>query len=66
MSCVVLIVGAPKVHWLKKMRPTPGVAASCARSSCVDMSACSALPSMASRELAPRDTGDSNTKFPLR
>eukprot|EP00965_Chrysotila_dentata_P134693 4455346-Pleurochrysis_carterae.AAC.1 len=65
MSCVVFGVGARKVHWSKKMRPTPGVAASRARSSCVDMSACSDLPSIASRELPPRDTGDSNTKFPL-
>eukprot|EP00965_Chrysotila_dentata_P028639 951801-Pleurochrysis_carterae.AAC.3 len=64
MSCVAFGVGAPKMHWSKKMRPTPAVAASRARSSWVDMSASSFLPSMANRELAPRDTaGDSN--FPL-
>eukprot|EP00965_Chrysotila_dentata_P022125 732275-Pleurochrysis_carterae.AAC.1 len=66
MSCVAFGVGVPKVHWSKKMRPTPDVAASRARSSCMDMSACSDLPSIANGELAPRDTGDSNTKFPLR
>eukprot|EP00965_Chrysotila_dentata_P182643 6031188-Pleurochrysis_carterae.AAC.1 len=65
ISCVALCVGAPKTHWSKNMRPTPYVAASCARSLCVDMSACSLLPSMAKRESAPRDTGDSNTKSPL-
>eukprot|EP00965_Chrysotila_dentata_P258420 6213212-Pleurochrysis_carterae.AAC.3 len=32
MSCVALGVDAPKTHWSKKMRPTPFVAASCARS----------------------------------
>eukprot|EP00965_Chrysotila_dentata_P018346 610430-Pleurochrysis_carterae.AAC.1 len=48
------------------MRPTPVEAASRARSSCVDMSACSLLPSIANRESAPRDTGDSKMKFPPR
>eukprot|EP00965_Chrysotila_dentata_P053136 1763194-Pleurochrysis_carterae.AAC.1 len=38
MRCVALGVGAPKTHWSKKMRPTPFVAASCARSLCVGMS----------------------------
>eukprot|EP00965_Chrysotila_dentata_P027548 915633-Pleurochrysis_carterae.AAC.1 len=33
-------------------------------SSCVDMSTCSALPSIAKREDRPRDTGDSKTKLP--
>eukprot|EP00965_Chrysotila_dentata_P066343 2196470-Pleurochrysis_carterae.AAC.1 len=47
------------------MRATPFDAASCVRSSCVDMSACSLFPSMAKRESAPRDTGDSKTKSPL-
>eukprot|EP00965_Chrysotila_dentata_P149954 4952294-Pleurochrysis_carterae.AAC.1 len=39
------------------MRPVPLVAASCAGSSCVDMSTCSLFPSIAKRECAPRDTG---------
>eukprot|EP00965_Chrysotila_dentata_P048338 1603236-Pleurochrysis_carterae.AAC.1 len=30
------------------------------------MSACSLLPSIANREVAPRGTGDSTTKLPLR
>eukprot|EP00965_Chrysotila_dentata_P129199 4270689-Pleurochrysis_carterae.AAC.1 len=47
------------------MRPTPCVVAICARSVCVDMSACSLFPLMAKRELAPRETGDSKTKFPF-
>eukprot|EP00965_Chrysotila_dentata_P049117 1628982-Pleurochrysis_carterae.AAC.1 len=66
MSCVAFGVGAPKTHWSKKMRPTPAVAARRARSVCVDMSACSPLPSMANRDSDPRDTGDSKTKLPLR
>eukprot|EP00965_Chrysotila_dentata_P168421 5561413-Pleurochrysis_carterae.AAC.1 len=53
------------MHWLKKMRPTPVDAARRARS-CVDMSACSLLPSIAKRESAPRDTGDLKMKFPPR
>eukprot|EP00965_Chrysotila_dentata_P145565 4808437-Pleurochrysis_carterae.AAC.1 len=65
ISCVALAVGAPKTHWSKKILPTPFVAASSARSLCVDMSTCSLFPSMAKREFAPRDTGDSNTKSPL-
>eukprot|EP00965_Chrysotila_dentata_P036241 1207192-Pleurochrysis_carterae.AAC.1 len=65
MSCVALGVGAPKTHWSEKMRPTPFVVASCARSVCVDMSACSFFPSTAKREFAPRETGDSNTKLPF-
>eukprot|EP00965_Chrysotila_dentata_P168154 5553100-Pleurochrysis_carterae.AAC.1 len=48
------------------MRPTPAVAARRARSTCVDMSACSLLPLIAKREFAPRDTDDSKTKLPLR
>eukprot|EP00965_Chrysotila_dentata_P157144 5191913-Pleurochrysis_carterae.AAC.3 len=66
MSCVAFGVGAPTMHWSKKMRPTPAVAARHARSLCDDISACSFLPLMANRELAPRDTGDSSTKLPLR
>eukprot|EP00965_Chrysotila_dentata_P074049 2446184-Pleurochrysis_carterae.AAC.2 len=66
MSYVAFGAGAPKTHWSKKMGPTPAVAARRMRSSCVDMSACSFLPSMAKRELTPRDTGNSNTKLPLR
>eukprot|EP00965_Chrysotila_dentata_P036925 1228650-Pleurochrysis_carterae.AAC.1 len=65
MSCVALGVDAPKTHWSKKMRSTPVVAASCARSLCVDMSACSFFPSMANREFSLRETGDSKTKSPL-
>eukprot|EP00965_Chrysotila_dentata_P170356 5622997-Pleurochrysis_carterae.AAC.1 len=64
MICVVLGVGAPNTHWSKKMRPTPAVAPKRARSSCVDMSACSLLPSTANRESAPRETGDSKIKLP--
>eukprot|EP00965_Chrysotila_dentata_P132629 4385664-Pleurochrysis_carterae.AAC.1 len=48
------------------MRPTPVEAARRARSSCVDISACSLLPFIAKRESAPRDTGDSKMKFPPR
>eukprot|EP00965_Chrysotila_dentata_P026645 883388-Pleurochrysis_carterae.AAC.1 len=47
------------------MRSTPFVAASCTRSLCVDMSACSLFPSMAKREFSPLETGDSKTKSPL-
>eukprot|EP00965_Chrysotila_dentata_P167617 5534944-Pleurochrysis_carterae.AAC.1 len=65
MSCVALGVGAPKTHWSKKMRSSPFVAASCFRSLCVDMSACSLFPLMAKREFSPRKTGDSKTKSPL-
>eukprot|EP00965_Chrysotila_dentata_P135865 4491372-Pleurochrysis_carterae.AAC.1 len=65
MICVVLSVRAPKTHWSKKMRPTPCVAAERARSSCVDMSACLLLPSIANRDSAPRETGDSKMKLPL-
>eukprot|EP00965_Chrysotila_dentata_P027776 923196-Pleurochrysis_carterae.AAC.1 len=64
MIRVVLGVGAPKTHWSKKMRPTPADAARRASSSCVDMSACSFLPSIASRESTPRETGDSKMKLP--
>eukprot|EP00965_Chrysotila_dentata_P185311 6117306-Pleurochrysis_carterae.AAC.1 len=64
MNCVVFGHGAPKVHWSKKMRPTPGIDARRAMSLCVDMSACSALPSMAKRDDRPCDTGDSNMKLP--
>eukprot|EP00965_Chrysotila_dentata_P117564 3884447-Pleurochrysis_carterae.AAC.1 len=53
ISCVAEGVGAPKTQWSKKMRPTPFVAASCARSLCVDMSKCSLFPSIAKRESAP-------------
>eukprot|EP00965_Chrysotila_dentata_P012605 415908-Pleurochrysis_carterae.AAC.1 len=60
MSCVVLGKDAPNVHWSKKMRSTPAVAASRARSECVDMSTCSSFPSIANRDCVPRDTGDSN------
>eukprot|EP00965_Chrysotila_dentata_P071111 2350054-Pleurochrysis_carterae.AAC.1 len=64
MSCDVLGVGAPNTHWSKKMmRPTPSVDASRASASCVDMTRCSPLPSMAKRESEPRDTGDSNTNW---
>eukprot|EP00965_Chrysotila_dentata_P261926 6214409-Pleurochrysis_carterae.AAC.3 len=56
MSCVAFGVVAPKTHWSKKMRPTPAVAARRARSVCVDMSACSPLPSMANRESDPPAT----------
>eukprot|EP00965_Chrysotila_dentata_P235008 6200498-Pleurochrysis_carterae.AAC.4 len=48
------------------MRPTPVEAARRGRSSCVDMSACSLLPSIAKQKSAPRDTGDSKMKFPPR
>eukprot|EP00965_Chrysotila_dentata_P148405 4899788-Pleurochrysis_carterae.AAC.1 len=48
------------------MRPTPVEAARRAKSLCVDMSACSLLHSIAKRESAPRDTGDSKTKLPPR
>eukprot|EP00965_Chrysotila_dentata_P007778 253632-Pleurochrysis_carterae.AAC.1 len=65
MSCVALGVGAPKTHWSKKMRPTPFVAASCAKSLCVDISACSLFPSMANLDFAPRETGDSKRKLPF-
>eukprot|EP00965_Chrysotila_dentata_P254162 6211781-Pleurochrysis_carterae.AAC.1 len=65
ISCVAFGVCAPKMHCSKKMRPTLAIAASRTRSSCVEMSSCSFLPSMANRELAPRDTGDSSTKFPF-
>eukprot|EP00965_Chrysotila_dentata_P151731 5014349-Pleurochrysis_carterae.AAC.1 len=64
MSCVVFGDGAPRVHWSKKMRPTPAIDAMRIMSSCVDMSTCSALPSMAKPEDRPRDTGDSKTKLP--
>eukprot|EP00965_Chrysotila_dentata_P112708 3724317-Pleurochrysis_carterae.AAC.1 len=46
------------------MRPIPFEAARRARSLSVDMSACSLLPSIAKRESAPRDTGDSKIKLP--
>eukprot|EP00965_Chrysotila_dentata_P009985 325459-Pleurochrysis_carterae.AAC.1 len=46
------------------MRPTPAVAALRARSSCVDMSTCSSSSSIANRESAPRETGDSKMKLP--
>eukprot|EP00965_Chrysotila_dentata_P145419 4803039-Pleurochrysis_carterae.AAC.1 len=46
------------------MRPTPVIDARRAMSSCVDMSTCSALPSMAKRKDRPLDTGDSNMKLP--
>eukprot|EP00965_Chrysotila_dentata_P014227 471724-Pleurochrysis_carterae.AAC.2 len=52
------------MHWSKKMRPTPVIDARFVMSSCVDMSTCSALSSMAKREDRPRDTGDSKMKPP--
>eukprot|EP00965_Chrysotila_dentata_P225194 6194616-Pleurochrysis_carterae.AAC.1 len=52
MSCVVFGDGAPKVHWSKKMRPTPAIDARRVMSSCIDMSTCSALPSMRSARIA--------------
>eukprot|EP00965_Chrysotila_dentata_P044827 1489427-Pleurochrysis_carterae.AAC.2 len=54
------------MHWSKKIRPTPAFDARRDRSSCVDMSTCSFLPSIAKRESAPRETGDSNMKLPPR
>eukprot|EP00965_Chrysotila_dentata_P063833 2115498-Pleurochrysis_carterae.AAC.1 len=64
MNCVVFGDCAPNVHWSKKMRSTPGKDARRAMSLCVDMSTCSALPSMANRDDRLRDTGDSNTRLP--
>eukprot|EP00965_Chrysotila_dentata_P111598 3689740-Pleurochrysis_carterae.AAC.1 len=48
------------------MRSTPAVAASRARSKCVDMSTCSPFPSIANRDCFPLDTGNSNVKCPPR
>eukprot|EP00965_Chrysotila_dentata_P011645 381293-Pleurochrysis_carterae.AAC.1 len=50
MSCVVLGEDATNVHLSKKMRSTPAVAASRARSESVDMSTCSPFPSIANRD----------------
>eukprot|EP00965_Chrysotila_dentata_P003434 111753-Pleurochrysis_carterae.AAC.4 len=46
------------------IRPTPVIAARRARSSCVDMSTCLLLLSIAHRESAPSETGDSKMKLP--
>eukprot|EP00965_Chrysotila_dentata_P171920 5673183-Pleurochrysis_carterae.AAC.1 len=64
MSWVAFGVGAPNMHWSKKMRPTRVEAARRAKSSYIDISACSLFPSFAKREFAPRDTGDSKMKLP--
>eukprot|EP00965_Chrysotila_dentata_P036157 1203905-Pleurochrysis_carterae.AAC.1 len=43
MKCVVFGDGVPKVHWSKKMRPTPAIDARLVMSLYVDMSTCSAF-----------------------